>query len=166
MNNGVGVMRFDTMLKGGVKLALGNDGFSNDMWAEWKAAYLLHKVANRDPRKAGGYDIVQMAALNNARMAENFLGVPIGRLAAGQAADLILLDYHPYTPLTGDNLPWHALFGFESSMCVATLCNGKVLMWDRVLQGIDEAEVMREALAHAPAVWARYRAQVEKAARA
>ena len=44
MNNGVGAADVDGLLADGVKVCLGNDGFSNNMWAEWKAAYLLHKV--------------------------------------------------------------------------------------------------------------------------
>lgn len=160
MNNGVGAMRFDTMMRGELNVCLGNDGFSNDMWAEWKTAYLLHKLAARDPRKANGYDIAKMAATHNAALASRFFGQQIGTLAPGHAADLIVLDYHPYTPLTADNLPWHALFGFESSMCMATMCAGKLLMWDRVLLTLDEAKIATEAHAHAPEVWARYEKNV------
>src|SRR5260221_2918241 len=61
MNNAVGAAAFDAMLRDGIKLCLGNDGFSNNMWAEWKVAYLLHKVANRDPRHANGDLVVQVA---------------------------------------------------------------------------------------------------------
>ena len=50
MNNGVGAMAFDAMMARSMKVCLGNDGFSNDMWADWKAAYLLQKVVHRDPR--------------------------------------------------------------------------------------------------------------------
>jgi putative selenium metabolism protein SsnA len=160
MNNGVGTMRFDTMMRGDLHVCLGNDGFSNDMWAEWKTAYLLHKASTRDPRKANGADIAKMATGNNAQLASRFFEQEIGVLAPGNAADLIVLDYHPYTPLTADNLTWHALFGFESSMCVATMCAGKLLMWDRVLLTLDETKIAAEAHAHAPEVWARYAANV------
>ena len=61
MNNGVGAADIDGLLEAGIKLCLGNDGFSNNMWAEWKAAYLLHKVVNRDPRRADGMHIARMA---------------------------------------------------------------------------------------------------------
>ena len=37
MNNGVGAADIDGMLAAGIRLCLGNDGFSNNMWAEWKA---------------------------------------------------------------------------------------------------------------------------------
>ena len=66
MNNGVGAADIDGLLAAGIKLCLGNDGFSNNMWAEWKAAYLLHKVVNRDPRRADGMNIARMAWENNA----------------------------------------------------------------------------------------------------
>lgn len=54
MNNAVGVADVPAMLRGGVNLALGNDGFSNNMFSEMKAAYLLHKVWRGDPRVASG----------------------------------------------------------------------------------------------------------------
>src|SRR3990170_502699 len=44
MNNGVGVAEVESMQRAGVRVCLGNDGFSNAMWEEWKTAYLLHKV--------------------------------------------------------------------------------------------------------------------------
>lgn len=72
MNNGVGAMRFDDLLSKGANVCLGNDGFSNDMWAEWKAAYLLHKVIQRDPRAANGDLIARVAVTNNARLAQVF----------------------------------------------------------------------------------------------
>ncbi len=157
MNNGVGAADIDGLLAAGVKLCLGNDGFSNNMWAEWKAAYLLHKVINRDPRRADGMNIAQMAWDNNARLLERFFpGEIIGELRPGAAADLIFLDYRPFTPLNAGNLPWHLLFGFEASMVTTTICAGQLLMRDRELLTLDESEIAAEALALAPKVWERY----------
>jgi cytosine/adenosine deaminase-related metal-dependent hydrolase len=161
MNNGVGAMDFSEMLAQGVKLCLGTDGFSHNMFAEWKAAYLLHKLANRDPREANGADVIQVATANNARLAETFFsGERLGEISVGAAADVILLDYRPFTPLTRGNAAWHLLFGYEASMITATIANGKVLMKDRVLVGIDESRIVAEALAYAPTVWERYAANV------
>jgi putative selenium metabolism protein SsnA len=157
MNNAVGAMAFDEMMAQGMKLCLGNDGFSNVMWDDWKAAYLLHKAANRDPRKANGADIARVAAYNNARLAEVFFPeTPLGELREGAAADIIFVDYHPFTPLTEGNLPWHILFGFEASMVTTTIVDGKVLMRDRQLLTLDEAAITAEARALAPQVWERY----------
>jgi putative selenium metabolism protein SsnA len=157
MNNAVGAMAFDDMLRGGIKLCLGNDGFSNNMWAEWKEAYLLHKVANRDPRRANGTDIINAACDNNARLAELFFPAEqLGKIAKGAAADLILVDYHRFTPMTAGNLAWHVLFGFESSMVTATIGAGRLLMKDRQLLTLNERAIAAEALARVPDVWARY----------
>lgn len=161
MNNGVGAAPLDTLLRGQMRVVLGNDGFSNNMWAEWKAAYLLHKVANRDPRRAPGDGIAHMAVHNNARLVETFFpGQRFGALETGAAADLILVDYHPYTPLTEGNLPWHIIFGFEASMVTATMVAGRWLMRDRQLVTLNEAAIARAALALAPAVWQRYEQNV------
>ncbi len=163
MNNGVGVMALETMLGDGMNIALGNDGFSNNMWAEWKTAYLLHKVAHRDPRQANGSDIARIATVNNARLVERFFpGQTLGELRVGAAADIIFVDYHPFTLLTDGNLPWHILFGFESSMVTATIVAGKPLMLDRQILMLDEAVIAREALALAPQIWERYAAHAAK----
>jgi putative selenium metabolism protein SsnA len=157
MNNAVGAAPIEAMLAGGIKLGLGNDGFGNNMWAEWKAAYLLHKVAHRDPRRAPGDAIARMALINNAHLAEMFFpGAPVGALAPGAVADIILVDYHPTTPLTSDNLPWHIVFGFEASMVTTTIAAGRVLMRDRQLLTLDEAEITARSRKLAAEVWKRY----------
>jgi putative selenium metabolism protein SsnA len=157
MNNGVGAADIDGMLRAGIRLCLGNDGFSNNMWEDWKAAYLLHKVWNRDPRRANGMNIVQMAIHHNAALASVFFpDAPPGLLMQGSAADVILVDYHPTTPLTAGNLPWHILFGFEASMVTATICAGRVLMRDRQLLTLDEAALTARSRELARQTWGRY----------
>ncbi len=165
MNNGVGVANIDGMLRAGLRVCLGNDGFSNNMWEEWKTAYLVHKVWNRDPRRANGMNIVAMAITHNAALANvYFPQTPPGLLVPGGAADVILVDYHPTTPLTAGNLPWHIIFGFEASMVTTTICAGRVLMRDRKLLTLDEAAITARSRQIAPAVWERYNAIASKLA--
>ncbi len=157
MNNGVGAADIDALTAAGIKVVLGNDGFTQDMWTEWKAAYLVHKVWHRDPRKMNGADLAAIAARTNADLASSlFAGPSIGAIAPGWRADLILVDYHPFTPLTADNLPWHIVFGFHERMVTMTMVDGKVLMRDRKLLHVDEAEIAAKALELAPEVWKRY----------
>jgi len=163
MNNAVGAADIEGMLRLGIPVCLGNDGFSNNMWAEWKAAYLLHRVWHRDPRRANGMDIVQMAIHNNAALASVFFpGSAPGLLMPGAAGDIILVDYQPITPLTAGNLPWHILFGFESSMVTTTICAGRILMQERQLLTLDERAIAAQARELAPSVWARYNEIVER----
>ena len=163
MNNGVGVAQIESMMRAGIKVCLGNDGFSNAMWEEWKAAYLLHKAHHRDPRRMGGYDVTQMAIYNNAALANVFFrSATIGQLSEGAFADIIFVDYHPNTPLTSGNLPWHIIFGFQQSMVTTTIVAGKVLMKDRELLTLDEKEISAKAREIAPKVWERYQQEVAK----
>jgi len=157
MNNAVGVAQVERMLAKGVNVGLGNDGFANAMWEEWKTTYLLHKLANDDPRRMNGYTVVEMAIYNNAALASAYFpDAPIGVLTPGAAADLIFVDYHPPTPLTPGNLPWHILFGFHESMVTTTIVAGEVLMRDRELLTLDEEAITAEARSLAPDVWERY----------
>jgi putative selenium metabolism protein SsnA len=107
MNNGVGVSPVEDLLDRGIKVCLGNDGFSNSMYEEWNAAYLLHKIQHLDPRRMNGNTVVEMAIYNNAALANAFFPVEMGVIKPGAAADLIFVDYKPSTPLTSGNLPWH-----------------------------------------------------------
>ena len=157
MNNGVGVAEVDQMLNKGVQVGLGNDGFSNNMWSEWKTAYLLHKVAHKDPRMASGNTIVDMGVNNNSELASRlFNTAPVGVLEVGAYADIIIVDYESTTPLTYGNLPWHIIFGFESGMVNTTICAGKVLMRDRQLLFLDEIEITERSRDLAGAAWKRF----------
>jgi cytosine/adenosine deaminase-related metal-dependent hydrolase len=156
MNNGVGVAPVETMLRSGVNVGLGNDGFSNQMFAEMKAAYLVHKLAQRDPRAMPGDLVMRLAYVENGRLARVFWpDLRLGELCEDAAADVILLDYHPTAPLTAGNLPWHLLFGVEASAITATICAGRVLMRDRALLTLDEEAITAKSRELAAQVWER-----------
>jgi len=157
MNNGVGVAEVESLMRAGVPICIGTDGFPHTMWQEWKTAYLLHKVWHRDPRRMNGADIISMGIYNNASLAGSFFPqARLGEITIGAHADLIFVDYHAYTPLTEGNLPWQILFGFQESMITTTIVAGKILMLDRELETMDEEAITARAFEQAPEVWARY----------
>ncbi len=157
MNNAVGVAPIEEMLKKGVRVGLGNDGFSNTIWLEWKEAYLLHKMALCDPQRMGGNTVIRIAVENNSNLVSTlFDGLPIGEISEGAAADLIFVDYHPFTPLTPGNLPWHILFGFQESMVTATIVAGKPLMVNRELLTLNEEKIARKALEVSQETWKQF----------
>ncbi|MHB0922855.1 MAG: putative aminohydrolase SsnA [Bellilinea sp.] len=159
MNNAVGMSQPEAMMRSGIKVCLGNDGFSNQMWEEWKTTYLAHKLWNQDPRRMSGTDVVQMAVYNNAQLAEQQFGVgPIGSLIPGAQADIIFVDYHPFTELNTGNLPWQIIFGFHESMITMTMAAGKVLMQDRQLLTLDEEKIAFEAKKLSKETWQRFNA--------
>ncbi len=79
-------------------------------------------------------------------------------MAPGAFADVILVDYHPITPMTAGNLPWHILFGFEPSAVTATIAAGRLLMKDRQLLFLDEAAITARSRELAAKAWERYAA--------
>lgn len=159
MNNAVGMAQPEAMMRSGIKVCLGNDGFSNQMWEEWKAAYLAHKLWNHDPRRMSGTDVVQMAVYNNSLLAEQQFGVgPIGSIVPGAQADLIFVDYHPFTEVTAGNLPWQIIFGFHESMITTTMVAGKVLMHNREMMTLDEEKIAYEARKLSKETWQRFNA--------
>jgi putative selenium metabolism protein SsnA len=157
MNNAVGSAPVESMMRAGVKVCLGNDGFSNAMWDEWKDAYFLHKISNRDPRRMNGNDVAKMAIYNNAALANVFFpNAPLGLISPGSYADLIFVDYKSPTSVTADNLAWHVIFGFQPDMVTTTIVGGNILMKDRELVTLDEARIAARARELSLKVWKRY----------
>lgn len=157
MNNAVGLPPIDSLLRAGVKVCLGNDGFTNTQWDEWKAAYLGHKLHNLDPRQMSALNIAQMAIHNNAELVNRLLpGEPLGCITKGARADMIFVNYHPFTSMNKDNLPWHIVFGFNESMITTTIVAGEILMKDRQLITLDEERIAYQARKCSSQVWDRY----------
>ncbi len=156
MNNGVGLPPIESMLRMGLKVCLGNDGFSNSMWEEMQTAYLAHKLFHLDPQRMPASAVFEMAIWNNSALAGKIFGKDIGVIQKGAVADLIFVEYYPVTPLTVDNLAWHMIFGFRSGMVTTTIVGGKLLMHDRQLLVVDEERVFRESLKVSKEVWKKY----------
>ena len=157
MNNGVGAAQVESMLRAGIRVCLGTDGFPHSMWEEARFAYMLQKQAFRDPRRMPGDQVFQMLTRNNAALAGRFFpGAALGVIEEGAHADLVFVDYHPHTPLTPGNLPWQIIFGFHERMVTTTIAGGQVLMHNRELTTLDEKKIAAEARTQAPKVWTRY----------
>lgn len=159
MNNAVGMANVEGAIRYGIPVCLGNDGFSFAMWDEWRTCYLAHKLWNRDPRSMPGNLVIEMGAVNNAKIASHFFRDRIGTIEVGAKADLVLVDYKPITEMSEGNLPWHILFGFRDSMVTTTIVNGKTVMKDRVIEGINETDIAQRAASLSQEVWKRYKKQ-------
>ena len=80
----------------------------------------------------------------NAKIANRYFKKELGVLREGAAADVIVIDYDPLTPMNEGNINSHLLFGVNGAMVQTTICNGKVLMKDREVLVCDEAKVMAD----------------------
>ena len=161
MNNAVGRAPVEDMLRAGVNVGLGNDGFSMNMMQEMKAAYLMHKSALADPRAMPADLVLDMAFRRNASIMDAVFGPfctdfpRVGELSVGAAADLVLLDYYPPTPMSVDNFPWHLIFGIDAQHVNSTMVAGRWLMRERQLLTLDEKRVHARARELSQALWKR-----------
>lgn len=156
LNNAVGTADVPEMLRRGIEVGLGNDGFSNNMFVEMHVAYLVHKLAQKDPRVMGADQVLTMAFTHNAATARLFWPErPLGALTPGAYADLIVVDYRPTTPLTEGNFPWHAIFGIDGTGVDTTIAAGKVLMREGKLLTLDEEEITARSRELAKKMWQR-----------
>jgi putative selenium metabolism protein SsnA len=154
MNNGVGTAQVPLMLTRGVRVGLGTDGMGADLFGATRTAYLLHRLVGQDPR-LGWDEVAGQLWDSNAALASMLFGRPLGELAAGAAADLIVADYDPPTPLHGGNAGAHLVLGVGARHVASTVVAGRVLMRDRELLTLDEGELRARARERAAALWQR-----------
>jgi len=154
MNNAVGVTRILDMLKKGILVGLGTDGMSSDMLAQMRCAYLLHRLANHDPRVAF-MEAPQMLLQNNAEICERQFGLKLGEIAEGRPADLAIIDYQPPTPISEANFLGHLIFGLVDATVDTTVCKGKILMKNKKILALDEERIAARSRELAPKVWKR-----------
>lgn len=143
MGNACGCPPTMEIVHRGILTGLGTDGYTQDMLESYKVANVLHKHHLCDPNAAWS-EVPQMLFEGNAKIAGRYFKKPLGILKEGAAADVIVADYIPRTPMTKDNINSHIVFGMTGRSVVTTMCNGKILMKDRELIGVDEEKVLYE----------------------
>ena len=154
MNNAVGVTRLFDLLKRNILVGLGSDGMSSDMLSQMRCAYLLHRLANNDPRVAF-LEAPRLLLENNADIVERQFGIRLGEVAEGLPADLAILDYQPPTILNEANFLGHLLFGLVDATVDTTVCRGKILMQDKKILSMDEERIAARSRELAPQMWKR-----------
>ncbi len=154
MNNAVGVTPLLTMLKKGVLVGLGTDGMNSDMLVQMRTAYLLHRLANRDPRVAF-VEAPTLLLQNNREIVRRQFGLTLGEIAPGRPADLAILDYHPPTPLSEVNFLGHLIFGLVDAVVDTTVCRGQILMRNKQVLTMDEERIAARSRELAQQMWKR-----------
>ncbi|HET6595001.1 MAG TPA: putative aminohydrolase SsnA [Anaerolineales bacterium] len=154
MNNAVGVTRLFDLLKRNILVGLGSDGMSSDMLSQMRCAYLLHRLANSDPRVAF-LEAPKLLLENNAAIAERQFGIQLGELAEDRPADLAILDYQPPTELNEANFLGHLIFGLVDALVDTTVCRGKILMQGKKILSLDEERIAARSRELAPQMWKR-----------
>jgi putative selenium metabolism protein SsnA len=154
MGNAVGIPPCMEMMRRGILVGLGTDGYTNDMFESEKVANVIHKHVLCDPTVAWG-EVPKMLFANNAEIANRSFKTKLGVLEPGAAADIVVSDYKPHTPMTAANCDGHILFGMSGRSITTTIINGKIKMKDREFVGIDEEAILAKSREHAEAMGVR-----------
>jgi len=154
MNNAVGCADVLGMMKKGINVGLGTDGMSSDILAQMRCAYLLQRHEKKDPRVAF-LEAPAMLLNNNPKIVKRVTGWRVGEVAEGALADMVLIDYFPPTDLNESNFLGHLIFGLVDATADTTICNGKVLMENKKLVGLDEKSIAQKASQLASELWKR-----------
>ncbi len=108
-------------------------------------------AGGNDAHKALPFERPLQMLGESARFASRCLGIPLGVLEAGAAADLVLTGYRPATPLTAENLAGHLIFALGAEfvrdvMIGGQWClrGGRVLTCDEVAVSQQSMEVARD----------------------
>ena len=152
MGNAVGCAPVLQMMRKGILVGMGTDAYTHDMLESLKVFLTIQRHNAALPNVAW-CEGTQMLFENNAAIAAKYFPQPVGVLKEGAAADVIVMDYKPFTPFSDENIDGHMLFGMMGKNCRTTIINGKVLYKDREFVGIDEERINAWTMEQSKKLW-------------
>jgi len=140
-----GMAPVQRLREAGVTVALGTDGAASnndlDVFDEMRDAAMLGKLAADDAAAVPAAAVVEMATAGGA----DALNLPGGRIEAGAAADLAVVDLdRPHLTPVHDPVS-HLAYAARGSDVRHTVCDGRILMRDREVLTLDAAAVQERA---------------------
>jgi putative selenium metabolism protein SsnA len=148
MNNGVG---YTKVVNASVPVMLGTDGIGADLWREARIAEFKSHDAHA-PLPFGGS--LKLLA-ESVRLASRALGITLGKLEVGAAADLVLTNYRPATPLDENNFAGHFLFALGPEFVENVMIGGRWCLRDGKVVSCDEAALRANAVQTTRELWSR-----------
>ena len=142
-----GRFRFRSLMDGGVRVTFGTDGCaSNDnlsMFDEMKFGALGAKNERNSSTACSVDEIYCAATLAGAGAFKLNAGI----IAVGKLADIMLVDLDSPMMVADYNITSNLVYAADSSVVDSVICDGKVLMQNRIVPG--EKEIVAEARAAA-----------------
>ncbi|WP_205261631.1 amidohydrolase family protein [Nakamurella leprariae] len=140
---GNGIARMNDFRAAGINVGMGTDaGFCSDLFEIMRWATYLHRATSRDVTARKSAEALRMATVGGSTA----LGQDTGVIAAGKLADLTLLDVDSVKFAMMDRTDAGLVEEFvvnhaNGSDVATTIVNGEIVMRDRVLTTVDEAEI-------------------------
>lgn len=144
---GSGIAPVVQMAQAGITVGLGVDGAgsnnSQDMIETLKIGAMLQKVAQRDASVIDAQTILDWATRGGAAI----LGMSdkIGSLEVGKKADLFVLALNSPKIVPAHDPVTTLVYSAGEENVVHTIAGGKVVMKDKIIQHLDEADILRRS---------------------
>ncbi|MDD1742990.1 MAG: amidohydrolase family protein [Methanomassiliicoccales archaeon] len=144
-----GVAPIPEMMQAGVNVSIGTDGSTTnnslDMLGEMKTLALLQKANRWDPTVLTAQQALDFATLGGARAIG--LDKEIGSIEIGKRADLAILEGKSANlwPLRMESLVASIVYCANAGNVKSVICAGKLLMLERKVLSLNEAEVLEES---------------------
>lgn len=154
MLNAVGVARVPDMLKSGVGVVLGNDGYIFDIFENMRAAFLIHRISRRDPNIIPALKVLEMATIDAARAYG--LDGEIGSIEAGKRADItVVRPSLASTPYTGDIYGW-IIHGLRGGDVKTVIVDGEILLRNGRLVKVELEKAEEKIQKTLERLWERF----------
>ena len=131
------------MLDEGINVSLGTDGQGSgsnlDMFEQMKFSALLQKGVYGKVKAMESYEVLKMATINGARTLG--LDEQIVSIQECKKADIILLDLNNEITNPQGTIFADIVYNAKGSNVSHTIINGKLLMEDRQIEGIDKYQI-------------------------
>ncbi len=141
---GSGRFRFAAVVEqAGCRTTIGTDGCASNnnlsMFDEMKSAALSAKLEAGSPVAGGARTVFDCATRNGAEA----FGIDAGVLEPGRLADAMLIDLNHPAMVPSHHLVSNLVYSADTSVVRTVICDGRVLMRDRVIP--SEAEIVEAA---------------------
>ncbi len=154
MNNSVGIPNLAKFRKNRTKVVLGNDGFGFSPSFDLRLVLLSQRHLSESPTGFSTPDLKEIIE-NTHELASRHLNERFGKIERGYAADIVVVDYSPPTPMTFDNFYDHLFFGITESTIDSLYVAGEPVMINGKIKTFDEKEIKGEARKVAMKLWER-----------
>lgn len=135
--------KYNELRDAGANVTLGTDGAGSsnnlDMLETMKTSAMLQKAWRKDPSAMPIQEVFAAASSNGARA----LRLGPGTITPGAPADLLLIDCNSPCFMPPTDFRANLLYAANSSAVDTVICNGRILMRNRKVEG--EKEIMENA---------------------
>ena len=130
------------MLERGIPVCLGTDGGCTNsrqsIFEEMRMAALMAKASAADASVLGADETFLMGTARGGEI----LGLPVGRIAADYAADVVVVDLNELSVQPAETAPQQIVYAMQPRAIRRVLVGGEPIVEDGRLLKVDEREIV------------------------